>query len=100
LFLEAGFESFLASVTKEHSNENLLFWREVQDFYLKYRDASFEQRQECMAECYEIFYKYIDPDGQCEINISPEIRNQIWSILTEVFLHTFFYRMLLGKAVR
>lgn len=83
LFLEAGFESFLASVTKEHSNENLLFWREVQDFYLKYRDATFEQRQECMAECYEIFYKYIDPEGDSEINISPEIRNQIWGVLTE-----------------
>lgn len=83
LFLEAGFESFLASVTKEHSNENLLFWREVQDFHLKYRDATFDQRQECMADCCEIFYKYIDSGGDCEINISPAIKAQIRAELTE-----------------
>lgn len=83
LLLEAGFESFSKAAAKEHSMENLHFWKDVQDFRYKYLDAFEDQRPNCMSECIEICNKYIDVGAESEINVPPSIKNQIRARIRE-----------------
>lgn len=83
LQLEIGYKAFLACLTKEYSNENLVFWREIQEYRHKYQNAPKDQRPTCMSECWEIFTKYVATGAENEINIPSGTRSKIQKAITE-----------------
>lgn len=83
LQLEVGYKAFLVCLTKEYSNENLVFWREIQEYQHKYRHQSKEQRPACMSECWELFTKYVAPGADNEINIPSATRVKVQKAIAE-----------------
>jgi len=83
LQLEVGYKAFLACLTKEYSNENLVFWREIQEYHHKYQNQTKEQRPACMSECWELFSKYVAPGAECEINIPSATRVRVQKAIAE-----------------
>lgn len=67
-----GFESFKEFLSKEFSVENILFWKEVEDFRQKKAQSSNNQLV-LMQEAQNIYAKYIIPGSPLQVNLPGQI---------------------------
>jgi hypothetical protein len=72
------FSKFMEYCKKEHSEENIYFWKDLQ----KYKEIKKEVDEEIYKkETMSIYKKYIEKDSEFELNISIEDREIIFSNL-------------------
>jgi len=68
------YNDFLSFVEKEWCHENLLFWREVQDFYLV---AEEDRRDRAIS----IYQSYIAENSKYQVNVSDKIRSDLERVM-------------------
>jgi len=80
-----GLEEIEKWMTKEHSVENLLFYKEVRDFRKKYNTSVEIRTTELVQDAKKIFDKYISPQSQTQVNLPAEATSGCIKLFTDTF---------------
>lgn len=83
---------FRENLRETHCEENLSFYRDVDDFVRQCKNATRQAQQnsasmdtvkEIMAQAYGIYNAYLAPGSPCELNIDHQLRNNLATRMTK-----------------
>eukprot|EP01122_Echinamoeba_exundans_P008276 TRINITY_DN271_c0_g1_i3.p1 TRINITY_DN271_c0_g1~~TRINITY_DN271_c0_g1_i3.p1 ORF type:complete len:363 (+),score=103.98 TRINITY_DN271_c0_g1_i3:197-1285(+) len=78
-------ESFLRHMTKEHAQENLLFYLEVEDFRNKYPSPTEVTTQTLITDAERIYEKFLSDKAELEVNLPDDVRKRVVGIYSDSY---------------
>jgi hypothetical protein len=78
-------DSFLRHMTKEHAQENLLFYLEVEDFRNRYPSPTEVTTATLVTDAEQIYEKYLSDKAELEVNLPDDVRKRVLGIYSDSY---------------
>jgi len=81
-----GYAALESHMTKEHSTENLLFWKNISNFSKNYSSDKEITTTELIEDAKKIFNEFIAADSTYTVNLPAEITSELRRNFTDPFI--------------